>query len=87
MLLLSAKLRNVQDVLADGETPYERRFGEPFKGPIVPFGAMVEWYPNSARDLSRLHQFGTRVSPGIFLGSALITRADNLERRHYCCGH
>ena len=30
-------LQNVQDLLADGKTPYERRFGEPFKGPIIPF--------------------------------------------------
>ena len=36
-------LRNVQDLLADGKTPDERRFGEPFmKGPIIPFGAMAE---------------------------------------------
>ena len=27
-------LRNVQDLLSDGKTPYERRFGKPFKGPI-----------------------------------------------------
>ena len=27
-------LRNVQDLLADGETPHERRFGEPFRGPV-----------------------------------------------------
>ena len=24
-------LRNVQDLLSDGKTPYERRFGKPFK--------------------------------------------------------
>ena len=30
-------LRDVQDLLADGKTPYERRFGESFKGPIIPF--------------------------------------------------
>ena len=24
-------LRNIQDLLSDGKTPYERRFGEPFK--------------------------------------------------------
>ena len=34
-------LRNVQDLLADGKTPYERRFRVPCKGPIIPFGAMV----------------------------------------------
>ena len=40
-------LRNVQDLLADGKTPCERRFEEPFKGPIIPFGAMVEDDPSS----------------------------------------
>ena len=33
-------LRDVQDLLADGKTPYERRFGEPFKGPIIPFDSI-----------------------------------------------
>ena len=32
-------LRNVTDLLSDGKTPYERRFGQPFKGPIIPFGS------------------------------------------------
>ena len=31
-------LRNVTDLLSDGKTPYEGRFGQPFNGPIVPFG-------------------------------------------------
>ena len=31
-------LRNVTDLLSDGKTPYERRFWQPFKGPIIPFG-------------------------------------------------
>ena len=31
-------LRNVTDLLSDGKTPYERRFGQPFKGPVIPFG-------------------------------------------------
>ena len=30
-------LPNVTDLLSDGKTPYERRFGQPFKGPIIPF--------------------------------------------------
>ena len=33
-------LRNVTDLLSDGKTPYERRFGQPFKGPIIPFGSL-----------------------------------------------
>ena len=54
-----------------GKTPYERLFGVPFNGPLIPFGAMVEYHPISAKDLSRLHQFGPKVLPGIFLGYAL----------------
>ena len=38
-------LRNIQDLLSDGKTPYERRFGVPFNGPVIPFGAMVELSP------------------------------------------
>ena len=64
-------LRNIQNLLADRKTPYERRFGIPFNGPVIPFGAMVEYHPLSAGDLSRLHQFGPKVLPGIFLGYAL----------------
>ena len=56
-------LKHVQDLLADGTTPYERRFGEPFTGPTIPCGAMVEYHPISTRDLSKLHQFGKKVLP------------------------
>ena len=56
---------------SDGKTPYERRFGEPFKGPIIPFGSLVEYYPISAKDQSRIRQFGKKVLPGLFLGYAL----------------
>ena len=45
-------------------------FGMPFNGPVIPFGAMVESHSISAKDLSRLHQFGPKVLPGIFLGYA-----------------
>ena len=38
-------LRNVTDLLSDGKTPYERRFGQPCKGPIIPFGSLVELSP------------------------------------------
>ena len=65
-------LRNVQDLLADGKSPNERRFGEPFKGPIIPFGAMFEYHPIPVRDQSRIHQLCKKVLPGIFLGYELI---------------
>ena len=63
-------LRNIQDFSSDWKTPYERRFGIPFNGPIIPFEAMVEYHPISVKDQSRLHQFGAKVLPGIFLGCA-----------------
>ena len=64
-------LRNVTDLLSDGKTPYERRFGQSFKGPIIPFGSLVEYHPFTAKDQSRIHQFGKKVLPGLFLGYAL----------------
>ena len=64
-------LRNVTDLLSDGKTPYERCFGQPFKGPIIPFGSLVEYHPITAKDQSRIHQFGQKVLPGLFLGYAL----------------
>ena len=53
-------------------TTYERRFGEPFKGLVIPFGAMVEDQSISGKDQSRRHQFGKVVLCGIFLGYALF---------------
>ena len=64
-------LRNVTDLLSDGKTPYERRFGKPFEGPVIPFGSLVEYHPITAKDQSRIHQFGKKVFPGLFLGYAL----------------
>ena len=64
-------LRIVTDLLSDGKTPYERRFGQPFKGPIIPLGSLVEYHPITAKDQSRIHQLGKKVLPGLFLGYAL----------------
>ena len=64
-------LRNVTDLLSDGKTPYERRFGQPFEGPVIPFGSLVEYHPITAKDQSLIHQFGKKVLPGLFLGYAL----------------
>ena len=36
----------------DGITPYERRFGQPCKGPIIPFGSLVEYHLITAKDQS-----------------------------------
>ena len=65
-------LRNVTDLLSDGKTPYERRFGKPFEGPVIPFGSLVEYHPITAKDQSRIYQFGKKISPRLFLGYALF---------------
>ena len=44
---------------------------QPFKGPIIPCGSMVEYHPITAKDKSRIHQFGKKVLPGLFLVYAL----------------
>ena len=54
-------LRNVQDPLVDGQTPYENRFHSPLEGPNIPFGAEVKIYPISSKDQGRVHQLGTKV--------------------------
>ena len=80
-------LRNVTDLLSDGKTPYERRFGQPFKGPIISFGSLVEYHPISAKDQSRIHQFGlTWIVPrirsvrgGIWKGDVLVAGIEELE--------
>ena len=64
-------LRTVQDLLADSQTPCERRFNSPFKGPIFLTGAEVKTNPMSPQNRGRVHQFGTKVLPGIFVGYAL----------------
>ena len=53
------------------EDPKRETFGKPFKGPIIPFGSLVEYYPITAKDQSRIHQFGKNVLPELFLGYAL----------------
>ena len=69
----------------DGITRYERRFGEPFKGPVILSGAMVEYYPISSREKSRLHQIGRKVLPGIFhagciwKGDIMVADQEELE--------
>ena len=71
-------LRNVTDLLSDGKTPYKRRFGQPFEGPIIRIGSLVEYHPITSMDQTRIHQFGKKVLPGLFLGYALYA-GGNLE--------
>ena len=41
-----------------GRRPMKDVLGNHFKGPIIPFGSLVEYHPISAKDQSRIHQFG-----------------------------
>ena len=43
-------LRNVTDLLSGGTTPMKDVLGQPFRGPIISFGSLVEYYPVSAKD-------------------------------------
>ena len=45
--------------------------GNHFEGPIIPFGSLVEYHPITAKDQSRINQFGKKVLPRLFLGYAL----------------
>ena len=64
-------LRDIQDLLSDWKTPYERRFGDALKGPTTPFGVLVEYHLVSGKDQQRILQFGLKVLPSIFLGYAM----------------
>ena len=73
-------LRNIQDLLWDGKTPYETRFGPPFDGPIISFGSPVGNHPLTAKNQSGDQDLKTstlirhRSVPGeshvIFLGKS-----------------
>ena len=71
MLHLSAKRH--RSIVWWEKIHIERRFGEPLKGPIISFGSLVEYHPITAKDQSRIHQFGKKVLPGLCLGYALYT--------------
>ena len=54
-------LWNVIPICETSQMPYERRFGQPFKGPIIPCGSLVEYHTITAKDQSRIHQFWKTV--------------------------
>ena len=54
-----------------GRRPMKDVLGNHLKGPIIPFGSLVEYYLISAKDQSRIHQFGEKDLPGLFFGYAL----------------
>ena len=76
-------LRKVTNLLSDGKTLYERRFGQPFKGPSIPFGSLVECHTNCKGSVSHpsiLKESFTWIVPRI-----RSVRGVNLERVTCCC--
>ena len=62
-------LRVVVDALhPDEKIAYERRWGHAFTGPIIPFGASVDFLPASKEDRAAAHAMGAKTIPGIFAG-------------------
>ena len=58
---------NATHVLHDDVTPYALRFGEPFPGPLIPFGARVSAvYPEGS--LGHRSKFDPQGIDSVFLG-------------------
>ena len=53
--------------------------GNHSKDRFIPFGSLVEYHPITAKDQSRIHQFGKKVLPGRFPRIRSV-RGWNLER-------
>ena len=66
-------VHNVTDKLADGKTPYERRFNNTFAGPLYPFGCEIEYKPSSKKVQNEMHPLGSKLLSGIFFGYHLKT--------------
>ena len=50
-------LRDVQDLLADGKPPYERRFGEPFIGLLISMKVTTEMNQVLSEQGDLLHKY------------------------------
>ena len=80
-----------QIYFSDGKTPYERRFGQPFKGPIIPFGSLVELSPYNCEGPVKNPSILERKSyldcssdthctrEGIWKGDVLVADLEELE--------
>ena len=65
--------RNIVDYIRtpDDEwisTPYELRYGQKFRGYVMPFGCHVEYITNDEKEKALQHTFDTTTVSGIFMG-------------------
>ena len=76
-------LRNVLYKTADGKTTFEKRYGQQFDGPSIPFDTLVECIPITAKDMSRVHHVGREnhesniLGPCATCGVRLVRRLDD----------
>ena len=54
-------------------SPKNKSVEDSFQGPILPFASLDEYHSISTKDQSRIHQFGKKVLPRIFLDYVLYT--------------
>ena len=66
-------LRNIQDLLSDGKTPYERRFGMPFNGQVLRKTNLGK------KDLSGLFLVYALYAGGIWMGDIMVADIEELE--------
>ena len=81
----SCSLRHIQDSLAIGRTPCEKRFTAPLNGPIRPFGREnVSQTHLTKQTKHRLHQLGEKMLSRILTGGPAY--GGWMVRRLACCG-
>ena len=74
-------LRNIQDLLSDGKTPYERRFVMPFNGPVIPFWCNGRRSPYFCEKHIETTSIWSKSLPR-HIPWLCIACGENLERRH-----
>ena len=55
-------------IVDTNDNTYEHQFEQPFAGTRIPCGCLVEYKPESEREVKKLQKFGSKLRPGIFMG-------------------
>ena len=76
-------LRNVHDLGPDGKTAYEKRYGVPFAGPIIPCGAGIQYKPSRPKEIDEV-KWG-KTKPGLFVGYVDVLDANALLHSEVRC--
>ena len=62
---------NIAQFDDEDQSPWELRFGERFKGPIVPFGCKIDYSTGPRKRVEDDLRFDPTSAPGIFIGYIL----------------